>query len=419
MYICRKRARGGSISGRLRTLSDMEDKGFLDKTLKGVIKDKIIGGDKDLEAALDNFEKGDTSQIEAMIQRGEINRNDSIDFLDSLDFDFFKSDNINNLMGRSGSIGSDDGSMLNAIPFSSDANADTDPSQESVPYAMPSPPPPPLPSQSEFMFGKVGNSQETHGNSNLNANNNPMRRYSITETSRPRNSSIDSMMSFLGNNPSNGTILGRDRGFSGLGSFSLTDKEASSFMNNNFDQSSMPLSYTGTSASGNRNNKFANVFDDESESNYFNHYKNVVAPASNAKRFGDKPSKSKANTQGNRDANNFNMSSTAPVETKQPPLFETSFIPNRQENVAHDADIIINNTPVGAAGNQFIGIYSPEARKQRIERFLEKRSKRVWTKRVKYDVRKNFADSRIRVKGRFVKKEDEDLLRGLQGIDEL
>ena len=88
----------------------MEDKGFLDKTLKGVIKDKIIGGDKDLETALDSFEKGDTTQIEAMIQRGEINRNDSIDFLDSLDFDFFKSDPISlNTLGeleeRSESIG--------------------------------------------------------------------------------------------------------------------------------------------------------------------------------------------------------------------------------------------------------------------------------------------------------------------------
>ena len=32
---------------------------------------------------------------------------------------------------------------------------------------------------------------------------------------------------------------------------------------------------------------------------------------------------------------------------------------------------------------------------------------------MKYDVRKNFADSRLRVKGRFVKKEDEELLREL------
>ena len=64
-----------------------------------------------------------------------------------------------------------------------------------------------------------------------------------------------------------------------------------------------------------------------------------------------------------------------------------------------------------------------------LARFLRKRQQRNWTKRVgvrcavplcgcspwhvqvKYDVRKNFADSRLRVKGRFVKKEDEELLR--------
>ena len=43
--------------------------------------------------------------------------------------------------------------------------------------------------------------------------------------------------------------------------------------------------------------------------------------------------------------------------------------------------------------------------------FYEKRKQRVWTKKVKYDVRKNFADSRLRVKGRFVKKEDEEWIR--------
>lgn len=61
----------------------------------------------------------------------------------------------------------------------------------------------------------------------------------------------------------------------------------------------------------------------------------------------------------------------------------------------------------------FVGAYSPESRRKRIEKFLDKRQKRVWRKEVKYDVRKNFADSRLRVKGRFVKKEDEQLLREL------
>jgi hypothetical protein len=64
----------------------------------------------------------------------------------------------------------------------------------------------------------------------------------------------------------------------------------------------------------------------------------------------------------------------------------------------------------------YIGAYSPQSRRARIERFLEKRSRRVWTKKVKYDVRKNFADSRLRVKGRFVKKEDEELMRELLTI---
>ena len=72
----------------------------------------------------------------------------------------------------------------------------------------------------------------------------------------------------------------------------------------------------------------------------------------------------------------------------------------------------------GVKQSGYIGAYSPEARKLRIQRFNEKRHRRVWTKKVKYDVRKNFADSRLRVKGRFVKKEDEELMRELKDLNE-
>ena len=65
---------------------------------------------------------------------------------------------------------------------------------------------------------------------------------------------------------------------------------------------------------------------------------------------------------------------------------------------------------------KMVGKYSPRSRRARIERFLRKRKERVWTKRVKYDVRKNFADSRLRVKGRFVKKEDEEIVRDLMNM---
>ena len=64
----------------------------------------------------------------------------------------------------------------------------------------------------------------------------------------------------------------------------------------------------------------------------------------------------------------------------------------------------------------WIGAYSPSSRTVRIQNYLNKRHHRVWTKSVKYDVRKNFADSRLRVKGRFVKKEEESLMRELMSL---
>jgi hypothetical protein len=42
---------------------------------------------------------------------------------------------------------------------------------------------------------------------------------------------------------------------------------------------------------------------------------------------------------------------------------------------------------------------------------MEKRKHRVWKKKVEYKVRKNFADSRVRVGGRFVGKAQEDSLK--------
>lgn len=53
-----------------------------------------------------------------------------------------------------------------------------------------------------------------------------------------------------------------------------------------------------------------------------------------------------------------------------------------------------------------IGIYLPDARRARIAKFHSKRKMRIWRKRIKYDCRKKLADSRPRIKGRFVKRSD-------------
>ena len=63
--------------------------------------------------------------------------------------------------------------------------------------------------------------------------------------------------------------------------------------------------------------------------------------------------------------------------------------------------------PLGAAGmggpdEKHVGAYTVEERRTRINRYLEKRKQRVWSKRVNYHCRQKLADGRVRVKGRFV-----------------
>lgn len=95
-----KRHRAGSISGRLRTASDLEQCGLIDSNQKGVLKvraqwrggrrtdmtfitlhvtllymlyhvssqDMIISGDSTLQGALEKYELGDYSELEGMFR---------------------------------------------------------------------------------------------------------------------------------------------------------------------------------------------------------------------------------------------------------------------------------------------------------------------------------------------------------------
>ena len=52
--------------------------------------------------------------------------------------------------------------------------------------------------------------------------------------------------------------------------------------------------------------------------------------------------------------------------------------------------------------NEFIGTLTAEERRKKIERYLAKKMKRTWKKKIHYDCRKKVADNRLRIKGRFV-----------------
>lgn len=53
-----------------------------------------------------------------------------------------------------------------------------------------------------------------------------------------------------------------------------------------------------------------------------------------------------------------------------------------------------------------VGAYTAEERARILKRFYAKRERRIWKKKIRYTCRKNLADRRIRVKGRFVKADD-------------
>ena len=66
------------------------------------------------------------------------------------------------------------------------------------------------------------------------------------------------------------------------------------------------------------------------------------------------------------------------------PIFKISFFFLKLVNSISNEYIIKH----GLAEITVNEMYTPEERKKRIEKFLEKRRNRVWTKKVKYDVRK-------------------------------
>ena len=66
------RTSSSSLSGRLRSVSDLERMGVVTHMQKGRLKDLLINGDESLRIALEKYEAGDVSELEHLINQGRL-----------------------------------------------------------------------------------------------------------------------------------------------------------------------------------------------------------------------------------------------------------------------------------------------------------------------------------------------------------
>ena len=94
-------------------------------------------------------------------------------------------------------------------------------------------------------------------------------------------------------------------------------------------------------------------------------------------------------------ASNLILLPSSPVPAPQAPIIED------KANWVKDSKI--KSDPISSPF-KLIGTLSQSQRAVKVRKYLMKKQKRVWSKRVHYDCRKRVAQNRLRVKGRFVTK---------------
>jgi hypothetical protein len=392
-----KRARAGSVSGRLRSASEyLERKGLLDRNTKGILQDLIIIGDEELQSAIDFYEAGDPSKLEEMIQSGALQNRlpNDIDLLGDLDFDFLTMSD-----GIGADMTSNIDSMRPSATLSADANNAFPTSEESGGIQHDT--------ARKSNMGMVTPSYDGIGDlefaGDLMSDQSDFIQFQEYDSKHPS----------VANSPGEASNMSeyeqRIRSNS-LFSALLNDPKVSS------NNTSLPTS---------QDNQYGKWMD---RHNFIP--KKPVAPKQDEATSGIGASLLEAERKRFEKETKKEQKEKAKLERKEKKGREKKET-EEAEKVEHvpgsgrprsfsDPNI---QTSYDADGLQhvkrpegWVGAYSPDSRRVRIERFMQKRNHRVWAKTVKYDVRKNFANSRLRVKGRFVKKEDEVLMRELMSL---
>ena len=368
-----KRMRAGSITGRLRTASDLEESGYINKTEKGVLKDLIISGDVVLQEALDKYERGDQSDI-AIICKSLVGRRHSIDLLENLDLDFtflanesgnYGADDLGVVGGGSSGIGHGNGGGIGGSSGGGSGGA-PDPALQGRLSDF---------TAADIMIGDVM----------LNEGGTRGRRSSTI-------GSVDGMSSLF-----------RTQGFDeAMGLNPTTGDDGFLAVQQQYHHQQQQLNAAGSGRGGTstrRSNKSGidpGIFDTQVDANaYAMHAQELMNSNGTSTRSGGRSAYVSRSSTGS--SKRATLTSDIYGTANSARTFEQMFGTAAGVGVMWSRGIGPDGKIIGAEKG-YVGAYSPEQRKKRIERFIEKRARRVWTKKVKVRIESVCACVRARVR---------------------
>lgn len=429
-----------SISGRLRSASDLEDTGVISREQKAILKDLIIAGDNTVQSAIDKYEAGDTSALEDMIKSGALLvRPTDVDLLSDLDLDFLNV-HVDDEEGEEGHH--HDGMMFGNIDDLGGGGHGSSNYVDGVVggYGRQSPGGGTLGSSMNDGIGELEfnedltNSAVTVGSSSIN--NLPSSYYaSMMRQHKARGNSVDDIdvhrmranslalpgILLDGAHPDDSQIsFGRWMDKELMGSSSLAQHaiplkggtatmqqrrhaQFSSECDMLMASKLMRQGEKPKASTKDRTKKLSPTRKEKKELSPTRNEKKELPPTRKEKkelsptrkekkepRERKSQSKMKDMMEGISTANNAGASSAAGGDEEEESKEVQSGLgrprsmsdPNLTVRL-DDFGLLHVNGPEG-----WVGAYSPDSRHLRVSRFLEKRNQRVWVKKVKYDVRK-------------------------------